>query len=100
MWSSQKVSLPTYFQRCVQRTCDCASNQYAMNWTAFDDTVTDLVEISEKMGIDPEELRRSNVAAKNAIMHLRSVAEQYVAKIKIRNARQDFVAGQGEEDLT
>jgi CO/xanthine dehydrogenase Mo-binding subunit len=71
-----------------------------MNWTAFEETVADLVEISEHMGIDPEELRRSNVAAKNAIMHLRSVAEQYVAKIKIRNARPDFTPGAGEEDLT
>jgi hypothetical protein len=71
-----------------------------MNWTAFDETITDLVEISEKMGIDPEELKRSNVAAKNAIMHLRSVAEQYVAKIHIRNARPDFTPGAEAEDLT
>jgi CO/xanthine dehydrogenase Mo-binding subunit len=71
-----------------------------MNWTAFEETIADLVEISEHMGIDPEELRRSNVAAKNAIMHLRSVAEQYVAKIRIRNARPDLTPGAVEEDLT
>lgn len=72
----------TFFKKHIQKTIETCSKDSTYSWNIWRDHVDPLIEVSEAVGVDAEELKRAKDAYINAQVYLLHVKQAQILKLK------------------
>jgi hypothetical protein len=75
-------NLLAFFKKHIQKTIATCSRESEYSWNSWREQVDPVIEVSEALGIDAEELKRAKEAYVNAQMHLLHVKQEHILKLK------------------
>lgn len=74
--------LQAFFKKHIQQTIETCSRESTYSWNSWRDHVDPLIEVSEAVGVDAEELKRAKEAYVNAQVYLLHVKQAQILKLK------------------
>lgn len=87
----------TFFKKHIQQTIETCSRESTYSWNSWRDHVDPLIEVSEAVGMDAEELKRAKEAYVKAQVYLLHVKQAQILKLKERTFS---IIPPGDENLT
>jgi hypothetical protein len=89
--------LLAFFKNHIRKTIAACSRESEYSWNNWREQVDPLIEVSEALGIDTEELKRAKEAYVNAQVYLLHVKQAQILKLKGGTL---LINPLGEENLT
>jgi hypothetical protein len=86
-----------FFKGHIQKTIATCGRESEYSWNNWREQVDPLIQVSEAVGVDAEELKRAKEAYVNAQTYLLHVKQAQILKLKEATL---FVMPPGEENLT
>lgn len=74
--------LLAFFKSHIHKTIATCSKESTYSWNNWRDQVDPLIEVSEAVGVDVEELKRAKEAYVNAQVYLLHVKQEQILKLK------------------
>lgn len=87
----------TFFKKHIQKTIATCSRESEYSWNNWRDQVDPLIEVSDALGVDTEELKRAKDAYINAQVYLLHVKQAQILKLKENTFS---IIPPGDENLT
>lgn len=89
--------LLAFFKSHIQKTIATCGRESEYSWNSWREQVDPLIQVSEAVGVDAEELKRAKEAYVNAQVYLLHVKQAQILKLK---AGTLLINPLGEENLT
>ena len=89
--------LLAFFKNHIQKTIATCGRESEYSWNNWKEQVDPLIQVSEAVGVDAEELKRAREAYVNAQTYLLHVKQAQILKLKEGTI---FFTPPGEENLT
>lgn len=86
-----------FFRSHIQKTIATCGRESEYSWNNWKEQVDPLIQVSEAVGVDAEELKRAREAYVNAQVYLLHVKQAQILKLKEGTL---FFTPPGEENLT
>jgi len=86
-----------FFKKHIKQTIETCSKDSTYSWNIWRDHVDPLIEVSEAVGVDAEELKRAKDAYINAQVYLLHVKQAQILKLKENTFS---IIPPGDENLT
>ena len=71
-----------FFKKHIQQTIATCSKESVYSWNSWRDQIDPLIEVSDAVGVDTEELKRAKEAYINAQVYLLHVKQAQILKLK------------------